>query len=64
MTRPRFFSTPDKVGHGLRRIKTIDDMSYVIRFTPRRAGSVWSKVNIAKVEKRMAPAGLAFVAPE
>ena len=45
---------------GVRR--RIDDASYSIRFTPRRTGSVWSAVNIAKVEKleqegRMTEAG-------
>ncbi len=44
--------------------KRIDDESYSIRFTPRRVGSIWSRVNIAKVEQliaqnRMRPAGLA-----
>jgi uncharacterized protein YdeI (YjbR/CyaY-like superfamily) len=44
--------------------KRIDDHSYQIRFTPRRPGSMWSAVNIAKVEAlsaqgRMRPAGLA-----
>jgi uncharacterized protein YdeI (YjbR/CyaY-like superfamily) len=34
---------------GVRR--RIDDESYEIRFTPRRAGSIWSKVNIAKLEQ-------------
>ena len=43
--------------------KRIDDDSYVIRFTPRKANSVWSAVNIRNVErlineKRMQPAGL------
>ncbi|HET7707393.1 MAG TPA: YdeI/OmpD-associated family protein [Thermoanaerobaculia bacterium] len=47
---------------GVRR--TIDDESYVIRFTPRRPGSNWSLINIRKVkalirEGRMQPAGLA-----
>jgi uncharacterized protein YdeI (YjbR/CyaY-like superfamily) len=47
--------------------KSIDDTSYMIRFTPRKASSIWSKVNIAKVEAliahdRMAPAGLAAYA--
>ena len=28
--------------------KTIDDESYVIRFTPRRRGSIWSNVNIRR----------------
>jgi uncharacterized protein YdeI (YjbR/CyaY-like superfamily) len=42
----------------------IDDEAYRIRFTPRRAGSVWSKVNLKrfaelKAEGRMAPAGQA-----
>lgn len=40
---------------GVRR--RIDDDAYVIRFTPRRAGSIWSKVNVAKVE-RLTQAGL------
>lgn len=43
--------------------KRIDEESYRIRFTPRRPGSNWSKVNIEKVEKliaskRMRKAGL------
>jgi uncharacterized protein YdeI (YjbR/CyaY-like superfamily) len=47
--------------------KTIDDTSYMIRFTPRKAASIWSNVNIAKVEaliaqNRMTPAGLAAYA--
>ena len=29
--------------------KRIDDESYSIRFTPRRPGSIWSAINIAKV---------------
>ena len=42
----------------------IDAHSYRIRFTPRRKGSIWSAVNLAKVEEliaqgRMRPAGLA-----
>ena len=44
--------------------KRIDDASYSIRFTPRKAGSIWSAINIAKMERlqaegRMTPAGLA-----
>ncbi len=44
--------------------KTIDADSYMIRFTPRRRGSIWSEVNIRRVgvltnEKRMQPAGQA-----
>jgi uncharacterized protein YdeI (YjbR/CyaY-like superfamily) len=47
--------------------KRIDEASYVIRFTPRRRGSIWSAVNIKRVavltsEKRMQPAGLAAFA--
>ena len=47
--------------------KKIDDQAYTNRFTPRRAGSNWSAINIAKVElltkqKRMAAAGVAAFA--
>lgn len=43
--------------------KRLDDERYVIRFTPRRAGSHWSLVNLQRVqvlaaEGRMHPAGL------
>jgi uncharacterized protein YdeI (YjbR/CyaY-like superfamily) len=43
--------------------KKIDDESYCIRFTPRKPGSNWSKINIAKVEELtgkglMQPAGI------
>lgn len=31
--------------------KRIDDHSYCIRFTPRKPTSIWSAINIAKVEK-------------
>ena len=31
--------------------KRIDDQSYQIRFTPRKATSIWSAVNIAKFEQ-------------
>lgn len=42
--------------------KRIDDSAYMIRFTPRKSGSIWSAINIAKVaalkaEGRMKPAG-------
>ncbi len=30
---------------------TVDEESYQIRFTPRKKSSIWSAVNIAKVEK-------------
>jgi uncharacterized protein YdeI (YjbR/CyaY-like superfamily) len=47
---------------GVRR--TIDETSYTIRFTPRRRGSNWSVVNIARAKALiraglMTPAGLA-----
>ena len=47
---------------GLRR--RVDDERYAIRFTPRRTGSTWSRVNLGRVEVlmaagRMRPAGMA-----
>ena len=44
--------------------RSIDDVSYCIRFTPRRERSSWSAVNIQRVEElkaagRMHPSGLA-----
>jgi uncharacterized protein YdeI (YjbR/CyaY-like superfamily) len=46
--------------------RRIDDDWFVQRFTPRRAKSIWSKVNREKAEKlvaagRMRPAGLAEI---
>jgi uncharacterized protein YdeI (YjbR/CyaY-like superfamily) len=43
--------------------KRIDDFAYSIRFTPRRRGSIWSSVNIKRVQLlielgQMQPAGL------
>ena len=43
--------------------KALDDISYTIRFTPRRPRSVWSNVNIERVRQltmagRMAPPGM------
>ena len=43
--------------------KSVDEKSYKIRFTPRRPKSIWSAVNIDKVNKllsegRMQPAGM------
>jgi uncharacterized protein YdeI (YjbR/CyaY-like superfamily) len=43
--------------------KSLNDSSYTIRFTPRRARSIWSNVNIARAkeltrEGLMQPAGL------
>jgi uncharacterized protein YdeI (YjbR/CyaY-like superfamily) len=34
--------------------KTIDENSYKIRFTPRKKGSIWSKVNIDKANELIA----------
>ena len=48
--------------------KRVDEISYKIRFTPRRRGSTWSSINIKRAreltdQKRMRPAGLkAFAA--
>ena len=46
---------------GVRR--SVDDDRYTIRFTPRRARSIWSKKNLARMEEliaagRVRPAGL------
>lgn len=43
--------------------KTIDEQSYKIRFTPRKIKSVWSAVNVKKIEAliplgKMKPAGM------
>lgn len=48
------------------KIKSYDDVSYLQKFTPRRAKSLWSKRNIEHIERlaaegRMKPAGLAEV---
>jgi uncharacterized protein YdeI (YjbR/CyaY-like superfamily) len=45
------------------QLQRIDDISHAQRFTPRRKGSNWSAINVAKVaaltaEGRMRPAGL------
>jgi uncharacterized protein YdeI (YjbR/CyaY-like superfamily) len=47
--------------------KRIDDSAYQIRFTPRKPGSIWSAVNIAKMralttQGRMTKAGLSAYA--
>jgi uncharacterized protein YdeI (YjbR/CyaY-like superfamily) len=49
------------------RRQSIDDGTYSIRFTPRKASSIWSVVNIAKMDKlraqgKMTPAGEAAFA--
>jgi len=46
---------------GVRR--SLGDDAYTIRFTPRRKGSIWSKVNVARYEAltgagQMTPAGI------
>jgi len=43
--------------------RSIDDRRYQVRFTPRRKGSVWSQINVAKIAELterglMHPAGL------
>jgi uncharacterized protein YdeI (YjbR/CyaY-like superfamily) len=43
--------------------KSIDELSYTIRFTPRKPGSIWSSVNIKRAgalieQGQMQPAGL------
>src|SRR6478609_9355706 len=48
------------------QVKTFDEKFYLQKFTPRRAKSLWSKVNREKIEKlitagKMKPAGLAQV---
>ncbi len=45
-------------------LRPIDETSYALRFTPRKQGSIWSKVNIKKVEALleaglMQPSGIA-----
>ncbi|HET7218888.1 MAG TPA: YdeI/OmpD-associated family protein, partial [Vicinamibacterales bacterium] len=47
---------------GVRR--SVDDDSFSIRFTPRKPRSIWSRVNVGRVERllkegRMMPAGIA-----
>lgn len=47
-------------------INKYDDTSYLVRFTPRGAKSIWSQVNVAKVERLtnqglMRPSGLEHV---
>jgi uncharacterized protein YdeI (YjbR/CyaY-like superfamily) len=46
--------------------KSYDEVSFLQRYSPRRPGSPWSKINVGKVEEliaaeRMQPAGLAEV---
>ncbi|MEX1247144.1 MAG: YdeI/OmpD-associated family protein [Anaerolineales bacterium] len=49
------------------KLKSTGADSFVLRFTPRRPGSIWSKVNVRRVKQLtklglMAPAGLAAFA--
>lgn len=44
------------------QLRRIDDRSHMVRFTPRRAGSIWAPSNIARMKRlikegRMTPAG-------
>jgi uncharacterized protein YdeI (YjbR/CyaY-like superfamily) len=46
------------------QVRRIDETSHMQRYTPRRPGSIWSKINVAKVRRliaagRMQPAGIA-----
>ena len=34
--------------------KSCDQRSYMIRFTPRKANSIWTNVNVAKLEAPIA----------
>lgn len=48
------------------QVKRLDDVYYLQKFTPRRAKSLWSKINVAKVTAliaagRMQPPGLAAI---
>ena len=43
--------------------KRVDDCSYMIRFSPRKTGSIWSVINVGRAqvliaEGRMSPSGL------
>lgn len=48
-------------------VRRIDDERHLQRYTPRKTGSIWSRINVANVERlnaagRMQPAGLAAFA--
>jgi uncharacterized protein YdeI (YjbR/CyaY-like superfamily) len=48
------------------QVKSLDDKYYLQKFSPRRSRSIWSKINVGKVEKliaegKMQPAGLAQI---
>lgn len=65
MTKPRFFRTPSAFRAWLEAHHAeADDLSYSIRFTPRRARSLWSRKNLDRAREllaqgRITPAGLA-----
>jgi len=49
------------------KLKSLDKDYFILRYSPRQPGSVWSKINRDRAERlisegRMAPAGLAAVA--
>ncbi len=51
------------------RLKPLDAETFAVRFSPRRAGSIWSLPNLKRVRKliaegRMTEAGLAVLPPE
>jgi uncharacterized protein YdeI (YjbR/CyaY-like superfamily) len=48
------------------KLRKLDEMRFILRFSPRKPKSVWSKINRDRAEKltragRMAPSGLATV---
>jgi uncharacterized protein YdeI (YjbR/CyaY-like superfamily) len=48
------------------QVKKFDEKFYLQKFTPRRAKSIWSKINVDKIEKlikegKMMPSGIAQV---
>jgi len=48
------------------KLKSIDQDSFILRYSPRKAGSVWSKINKDRAEKliasgSMTPSGLARI---
>lgn len=48
------------------KMRSVDEESYAVRFSPRRKGSNWAPSNRARIEKlkregRLTPAGLAVL---
>ncbi len=63
VTWPQAVDEAIRVGWIDGQARRIDDESHLLRFTPRRPGSIWSKVNVEKAEAliaagEMLPAGL------